>query len=479
MTQRRAWRTGVRHLGILALASVVAACAPARDNDENWALVQAYVTLDTAWHAAESGQRGAHPPIELAVAAARAIVAQPDHPRLAAAATFLIEHPYGLTPTASEDIDLGLATLSAHVGPNWQVVQNYRQDLAAWEERQAALAATQMAENERDAQQAALAAERPPIVNAIAAASAIVNQDSQGQQQAAATFLIANSDRMADAARFALAGVEVLLSRFPNYDGWEPLLVHLYDLPGHNKVDGLFETLIQGSEDPVLRATARYYLAASLRRAANDFGIPRQTRERRRQRALATATGLSHGVEATTIARPDEAGPDGAPLASTLKEAEQALLFRINHATAGGTLPPATGTLLAPTADAATATASLADYAGKTVLIDFWATWCAPCIRALPTLRELHQDLPPDAFALLAISVDAEAETVRSFQASEPMPWANWHVGDDSDLGRAWEVRAFPTYILVAGDGEILARTNTLTEPFVAYVREQVALGSA
>ena len=478
MTQRRAWRTGVWRLGILGIAWLTVACAPAGDNDQNWALVQAYVTLDTAWHAAESGKRGAHPPIELAVAAARAIVAQPDHPQRAAAATFLIEHPYGLTPTASEDIDLGLATLAAHVGPNWQVVENYREDLAAWEERQAVVAATQMAEAEREAQQAALLAERPPIVNAIAAATAIANQDSHSQQQAAATFLIANSDRMADAARFALAGVEVLLSRFPNYDGWEPLLVHLYDLPGHNKVDGLFETLIAGTEAPVLRATARYYLAASLRRAANDFGIPRQTRAQRRQRALATATGLSHGVETATIARPDEAGPDGAPLASTLKEAEQALLFRINHATAGGTLPPATGTLLASEEDAEK-TATLADYAGKTVLIDFWATWCAPCIRALPTLRELHQELPPETFALLAISVDAEAETVRSFQASEPMPWANWHVGDDSDLGRAWEVRAFPTYILVAGDGEILARTNTLTEPFVAYVRAQVALGSA
>ena len=478
MTQCRGWRTGVWHLGILALAWLAAACAPAGDSDENWALVQAYVTLDTAWHAAESGKRGAHPPIELAVAAARAILAQADHPQRPAAAAFLIEHPYGLTPTASEDVDLGLATLAAHLGPDWQVVEDYREALAAWEERQAALAATQMAEVERDVQEATLLAERPPIVNAMAVATAIANQDGHDQQQAAATFLIANSDRMADAARFALAGVEVLLSRFPNYDGWEPLLVHLYDLPGHNKVDGLFETLIDGTDDPVLRATARYYLAASLRRAANDFGIPRQTREQRRQRALAAATGLSHGVEAATIARPDEAGPDGAPLASTLKEAEQALLFRINHATAGGTLPPATGTLLASEEDAEK-TATLADYAGKTVLIDFWATWCVPCIRALPALRELHEELPPETFALLAISVDSEAETVRSFQASEPMPWANWHVGDDSDLGRAWEVRAFPTYILVAGDGEILARTNRLTEPFVAYVREQVALGSA
>ena len=462
-----------------ALLAGLAACAPpAGEADEgNWEIVQAYLTLDAAWHASEPGQRGDHPPIELALATARAIVADAAHPRLVETAEFLIEHPYGLTPDAGEHIALGLATLVARVGADWQVVADYERALAAWEEERLA-AAQEAAERGPDETAGAgnvpepgsqrPAGERPPILKAMAAATAVAGQDGHPRQRAAAAFLIVNSGRLQDAARFALAGVDVL-TRFADYDGWPPLLAHLYDLPGRAQVDGLFETLIEDAEDAVLRGTVRYYLAASLMRAANDFGIAPSDLAQRRQRALATATGLSAGVETATMARPDERGPDGAPLVTTLADAERALLFRIDHATAGGTLPPATGRRLDGVEE------DLGRLAGKVVLIDFWATWCAPCIRALPTLRELHDELPPARFALLAVSVDAERQTVADFQREQPMPWANWHVGDDSALARAWEVRAFPTYILVDGDGTILARTNSLSPRFVAFIRARVA----
>lgn len=55
---------------------------------------------------------------------------------------------------------------------------------------------------------------------------------------------------------------------------------------------------------------------------------------------------------------------------------------------------------------------SLSAYRGRVVLIDFWATWCKPCVDALPELRELAAELPADRFTLLAISVDFDRETV-------------------------------------------------------------------
>ena len=467
-----------RPVGLAALALGLSACTPPGDSaadadaDEDWQVMAAYVTLDDAWHAAERGTAGAHPPIELAVAAARNILAAAEHPKRAEAAEFLIEHPHGLSPTAAEDIALGVSTLAAIVGADWQVVEAYQQATEAWEARAGEVAATTMPDDERTRRERALKAERPPIVRAMAAAIAVAEQEGNAKQAAAAEFLIAGSRRLADAARFALAGVDVLLSQ-PDYEGWPPLIDHLYDLPGSEEIDGLFEKLIASGESAVLRAQSRYYLAARLMRTANDFGIPSEQLAARRERALAVATGLSAGVESASIDRPDEPGPDGSPLASTLADAEEALLFRINHATAGGTLLPATGAHL--NAAAGSEQESLAAYAGKVVLIDFWATWCAPCIAALPKLRELHAELPSDAFALLAVSVDAERETVLTFQETQPMPWANWHVGDDSELARAWGVNAYPTYLLVDSGGAILARTNRFTPRFEEFIRGRVA----
>lgn len=105
-------------------------------------------------------------------------------------------------------------------------------------------------------------------------------------------------------------------------------------------------------------------------------------------------------------------------------------------------------------------TKPLSAYRGRVLLLDFWATWCVPCIDALPELRQLVADLPADRFALLAISVDEDLTTVIEFMTDEPMPWENWHVGVSSELERMLDVRGFPTYLLADEDGVILANGN-------------------
>lgn len=138
------------------------------------------------------------------------------------------------------------------------------------------------------------------------------------------------------------------------------------------------------------------------------------------------------------------------------------------HGTVGGKLPDLVGSRLDGVEE------RFSDYRGRVVLLDFWATWCVPCVAALPKKRQLVADLPADRFALLSISVDAELETVTGFMEDEPMPWANWHVGMTSEITRMLGVGSYPTYILIDEHGEILDRTNHLPDEFVGLVEQTV-----
>lgn len=66
-----------------------------------------------------------------------------------------------------------------------------------------------------------------------------------------------------------------------------------------------------------------------------------------------------------------------------------------------------------------TRTVHLADYRGKVVLLNFWATWCAPCIAELPSLQAMHQELPQ--VAVLAVSVDQDSEAYHRFLERHPL----------------------------------------------------------
>lgn len=68
-------------------------------------------------------------------------------------------------------------------------------------------------------------------------------------------------------------------------------------------------------------------------------------------------------------------------------------------------------------------TIDLEQYRGKVVLIDFWATWCGPCLAELPDLKALRERLEPQDFVVLGVSVDRDLEALKAFLKTRPLPW--------------------------------------------------------
>ncbi len=98
----------------------------------------------------------------------------------------------------------------------------------------------------------------------------------------------------------------------------------------------------------------------------------------------------------------------------------------------------------------------LADYKGKVVLLDIWATWCGPCRAMIPHERELVKKMKDKPFVLISVSADDEKETLTKFIAKEPMPWVHWwDNGPESAVLKAYRVRAFPTLYLIDHAGVI------------------------
>lgn len=104
------------------------------------------------------------------------------------------------------------------------------------------------------------------------------------------------------------------------------------------------------------------------------------------------------------------------------------------------------------------------NFDGQYVLLDFWATWCAPCVAELPTLRKAHERYGGENFSILSISLDGEASTVRTFLDDHDMPWKH-AFGEqefDSEIAKQFDVMGIPKPVLIGPDGTITATESKL-----------------
>ena len=103
------------------------------------------------------------------------------------------------------------------------------------------------------------------------------------------------------------------------------------------------------------------------------------------------------------------------------------------------------------------------DYKGKIVMLDFWATWCGPCLGEIPNLAKVFADLNPKGFEVLSISLDSDDKKLPEFTKGKSMTWTHVCDGRGGPLAKLYEVRSIPTCYLVDGTtGKVLATSAGL-----------------
>lgn len=120
---------------------------------------------------------------------------------------------------------------------------------------------------------------------------------------------------------------------------------------------------------------------------------------------------------------------------------------------------------------------SPSDYRGKVVLIDFWATWCAPCRAEMPNVKKIYSDYHARGFDIIGVSMDNNRQALDSYLKEQDMKWRQIFDGKgwQAEIGQLYAVSSIPATFLLDKKGKIRyknLRGSELTEAVEKLLKE-------
>ncbi len=103
----------------------------------------------------------------------------------------------------------------------------------------------------------------------------------------------------------------------------------------------------------------------------------------------------------------------------------------------------------------------ISKYRGKVIVLEFWATWCDPCVKMIPRLNKFYKEMSSKDFILIGISVDRNRTDLIEYLKKEPSPWTQICDGEDGQLAKKFNAAGIPRLIVIDRHGLLAGKLST------------------